>query len=847
MDKYNHREIESKWQKKWDEEKIYQPDLDKAKKPFYNLMMFPYPSAEGLHVGNMYAFVHSDAYGRYMRAKGYDVFEPIGLDGFGIHSENYAIKIKEHIKDVSARTEKNFYRQLHLIGNQFDWSRKLETYHPDYYKWTQWLFVQMFNKGLAYRKKANVNWCPSCKTVLSDEQIIAGKCERCSTLVEKKEMEQWFWKITNYTEKLLNNLEGLDWSEEVKLAQKNWIGRSEGARVEFKVESYKVIKLKAEEEFKVKEREEKTIQVFTTRPDTLFGCTYLVVCPEHRLVNNEKLIINNFKEVEKYVKKAKSESDIERTNLSKDKTGVKLEGIVAINPVNGEELPIFVADYVLSGYGTGAIMAVPAHDDRDFEFAKKFGLPIREVVLSKTPKISKAPEMVEEKIYNPHFSAPVEKIIVPEKVECFVGEGININSGFLDGLDTAEAKEKIIAWLEEKKVGQKEINYKLRDWCVSRQRYWGPPIPMIYCDHCGWQAVPEKDLPVLLPEVEDFLPDGSGKGPLNKIADFVKTTCPNCGGEARRETDVSDPFVDSSWYFMRYLCTDFKDQALDKDRLKKWMPINMYVGGKEHSVLHLLYSRFVTMVMHELGYAPEAEPFKKFRTHGLMIKDGAKMSKSKGNVINPDVFVEVYGADAVRLYLMFLGDMRQGGDWRDSGMNGAHKFIVRLYNLFEQVDLEKEKGKENEELKELLHKTIKAVGEDLDSLKFNTAIAKLMVLVNKIQETKCTRETFSALVIMLIPFAPHLAEELWEKMGNKKSIILQKWPTYDPALAQGKTFNIAVQVNGKTRDVLEITADATEEEIRVAALGSAKINKWIEGKEIKKVIYVQGRVVSLIL
>jgi len=527
--KIDHRKIEKKWQRRWQKERIYQPDLDKVKDPFYNLMMFPYPSAEGLHVGNMYAFVHSDAYGRFMRLKGKDVFEPIGLDGFGIHSENHAIEIGEHIKEVSKRTEKHFYQQLHMIGNAYDWSRTVETYKPNYYKWTQWLFLKMYEKGLAYRKKSSVNWCPSCKTVLSDEQVIVGKCERCDAQTEIKQMEQWFWKITAYAEKLLKHLEclpgrqaGIDWSEDVKTIQKNWIGRSEGAIIKFGTQSEK-------------RGVNYEIKTFTTRPDTLFGCTYVVVCPEHKILHDLKSKIKNWPEVEKYIRRAKQKSELDRTDLNKKKTGVEIKGVKAINLINREKIPIFIADYILADYGTGAIMAVPAHDQRDWDFARKYKLPIREVV--KGGDIKK---------------------------NAYEGNGLVINSGSLDGLETAEAKREIIKQLAKKKIGKKSVKYKLRDWCISRQRYWGPPIPMIYCRKCGWQPVPESDLPVLLPDVRDFLPDGSGKGPLNKIEQFVNINCPKCQGSAQRETDVSDPFVDSCWYYMRYPCTEFNDRALDE-------------------------------------------------------------------------------------------------------------------------------------------------------------------------------------------------------------------------------------------------------------------------------------------
>ena len=808
MTDYNPQKIEKKWQEKWKKQGIYNPDLDRAKKPFYNLMMFPYPSAEGLHIGNMYAFVHSDAYGRYMRLLGFDVFEPIGLDGFGIHSENYAIKIGEHIRDVSARTEKHFYEQLHMIGNQYDWTRAVETYKPDYYKWTQWIFLKMYEKGLVYRKKSSVNWCPSCKTVLSDEQVITGKCERCDSEVEKRQMKQWFCKITAYAEKLLKNLETMDWSEDVKLIQKNWIGRSEGASVKFNIKNT-----------------DDVLEVFTTRPDTLFGSTYMVVCPEHKLIAENSGSISNINEIENYTEKAKKKSDLERTDLNKDKTGVEIKGLKAINPVNKEEIPIFVADYVLPDYGTGAIMAVPAHDERDFEFAKKYNLEIIEVIQR---------EDSSEKAY--------------------VGQGKLINSGDFNGMDSEEAKEKILKLLTEKGIAKKEINYKLRDWCISRQRYWGPPIPMIKCEKCGWVPVPEKNLPVELPEMEDFLPDGSGKGPLNKIKEFVDTVCPKCGQPAKRETDVSDPFVDSCWYYMRYLSSEFKDKAINKERLKKWMPVDMYIGGKEHSVLHLLYSRFVTMVMYELGYAPEEEPFKRFRAHGLLIKDGFKMSKSKGNVINPDEYIKKYGADSVRMYLMFLADMRQGGDWRDSGMAGMSKFLKKVWNLFEQ-SLKKSNGDRAFVSSDLsfMHKTIKRIGEDIERFSFNTAIAKIMEYMNwykgcqdqlSVEEKK---QVFENLSLLIAPFAPHLAEEFWERLGYKESIFKEEWPKYNPDAIKEEKITLIIQIKGKVRDKVETSADILENEARELALSQEKIKKWIKGKEIRKIIFVPGKLINFVV
>ncbi|PIZ56328.1 leucine--tRNA ligase, partial [bacterium (Candidatus Torokbacteria) CG_4_10_14_0_2_um_filter_35_8] len=844
-----------KWQDRWIKEKIYQVDLDKAEKPFYNLMMFPYPSAEGLHIGNMYAFVHSDTYGRFMRLKGYDVFEPIGLDGFGIHSENYAIKIGEHIRDVSKRTEKHFYEQLHMIGNQYDFDRTVETYKPDYYKWTQWLFLKMYEKGLAYRKKADVNWCPSCKTVLSDEQVISGKCERCESEVQKKQMEQWFWKITDYAEKLLRNLEWIDWSEDIKTTQKNWIGKSEGALIKFPI-SNSQCPINSEHS---KSQNIDYVEVFTTRPDTLFGCTYMVVCPEHELLEVQKAKIKNPKEIIEYVKKSKNKTEVERTDLSKKKTGVKLEGISAVNPVNNKRIPIFVADYVLAGYGTGAIMAVPSHDERDYEFAKKFDVPvtcvikpnfISDFVLRKTVSDTGEDEISGEVlVYWPEKESPEEafnrkvKEIVAGR-QCYTGEGTLINSDNFSGMDSKKAKDEITKWLSKKGMAEKKVNYKLRDWCISRQRYWGPPIPMIECEKCGWVPVPEKDLPVLLPDVDDFLPDGSGKGPLNKVKEFVNTICPKCGGRAKRETDVSDPFVDSCWYFMRYPCTEFSDKAVDRQRLKKWMPVDMYIGGKEHSVLHLLYSRFVTMVLCELGYVPEEEPFKKFRAHGLLIKDGAKISKSKGNIVNPDELIEKFGADTVRLYLMFLGDMRQGGDWRDTGIAGESRFLKKVWNLSGRV----KDVKSSKESLVKVHKTIKKVTKELENLRFNTSIAALMELNNFLSnQEKIAKEDFKILIKLLSPFAPHITEELWEKVGEKFSIFTSSWPKFDPKLVEERIIDLPVQINGKMRGNVKINAGVGEDEVKKKVVESDKFKKYFEGKKIKKVIFVKNRIVNFVV
>jgi leucyl-tRNA synthetase len=856
MDKYNHKKIEKKWQEKWAEEKIYQNDMDEAKKPYYNLMMFPYPSAEGLHVGNMYAFTGSDIWGRYQRMQGKDCFEPMGLDGFGIHSENYAIKIGEHIGEVSKRTEKHFYEQLHMIGNGFDWSRTVETYKPSYYKWTQWLFVQMYKNALAYRKKATVNWCPSCKTVLSDEQVEGGRCERCKSETTTKDMEQWFWRITDYAERLLKNLEWINWSEEVKLGQKNWIGKSEGAVLIFKIQGNE-------------DKKGTEIEVFTTRPDTIYGATFMVIAPEHSLISDLGNKIKNIEEVRDYVKKAKEKSDLERTDLNKDKTGINLEGIEAINPATGKAIPIYVADYVLISYGKGAIMGVPAHDERDYEFAKKYDLKIVPVIEPPIESVKTGwPESKSKE--NETFS----------KKEVLAGNqvypnhfGKCINSVLFDGLAMPEDNEKIIKLIEKKGWGKRAVTYKLRDWCISRQRYWGDPIPMVKCEKCGWQPIKEEDLPVKLPEIEEFkdiLPDGSGKGPLAKQEEFVKTKCPRCGEDAERETDVMDPFVDSSWYFFRYPSTEFEDKPFDKKRTKKWLPVDMYIGGKEHTVLHLLYSRFVTMALKDWGYIDFEEPYERFFGHGLLIKEGSKMSKSKGNVINPDEYIGKYGADAVRMYLMFLGDFSQGGDWRDTGMEGMARFIKRVYKVsvrhieaLNSGKIEADQGGSKQ-----INICIKKVTEDIKRLSYNTSIAHLMTFFNargskgdwgcKINNKNelemidgskkaFNKEALKKFILLLAPFAPHITEELWEKLGNEFSIHEQAWPEYDEKLIKSDEVTIAVQINGKLRDTVLVPAGASKKEVEEEAKKGENVQKYLKDVKVKKVVFVEDKIVSFVV
>lgn len=810
MHKYIPADIEPKWQKKWREEKLFSPDLDKAKNPYYSLMMFPYPSAEGLHVGNMYAFTGSDIHSRFKRMQEFDVFEPIGLDGFGIHSENYALKINKHPADLSKITEKRFYQQLQIIGNSYDWERLVETYKPDYYKWTQWLFLQMFKKGLAYRKKASVNWCPKDLTVLADEQVINGACERCGSVVEKKMLEQWFFKITDYAERLLNNLDKLDWSEKVKIAQRQWIGKKPGINIEYQIEG-----------------SDQKIICFTTRPDTNFGATFIVIGPEFsdifRLTKKEHL-----ESVKKYIKSVTGKSIVERVTEGRKKTGV-FTGSYAINKLNGERLPVWVSDFVLGDVGTGAVVGVPGHDLRDFEFAKEFDLPIIRVVVGKdgdTSTITRVEQVQEE-------------------------EGRMIHSEFLNGMDIHKAITKVMDYLEKEGWGKRVTTYHLRDWLISRQRYWGPPIPIIYCDKCGIVPVPEEDLPVELPYVKEFRPSGKGQSPLASVPEFYNVKCPKCGEKAKRETDVSDTFLDSSWYFLRYPCTEFDDNPFDKLRIKKWLPVDMYIGGAEHSVLHLLYSRFVTMVLYDLGLLEFAEPFTKFRAHGLLIAEGAKMSKSKGNIVNPDDYIKEYGADTLRTYLMFLGSFSEGGDFQDQAIGGIYRFLQRVWGLQDKLKVKSEKLK-IEDMR-MMHKTIKKVTQDLEQLKYNTAIASLMEWLNylsmKSLESRVESLEYKTYLLLLAPFAPHITEELWYTVGETGSIHQQYWPKFDNKYLEEKEVSIPVQIDGKVRDLLLIQKDIinNKEIVEKMAKQSRKVQKFLEGKSVKNVVYVPGKIISLVV
>jgi len=793
---YDPAALEAKWQGRWNERHTNEPDLDRAARPFYNLMMFPYPSAEGLHVGNMFAFTGADIYGRFKRLQGYDVFEPMGFDAFGIHSENYALTIGTNPAKLIPQNIATFRRQLRRFGGMFDWRHELSTTDPTYYKWTQWLFLQLFQAGLAYKKRAAVNWCPKDKTVLANEQVIDGRCERCDTPVEQRFLDQWFFKITNYAERLLQNLQNLDWSSSTVLLQRNWIGRSEGADLIFETPSGK------------------KITVFTTRPDTVFGATYLVLAPEHPLVD-ELTAVEQRSTVKAYQRDVQSKDVVSRRVGDKTKSGVFI-GSYARNPATGEAIPIWIADYVLMEYGTGAIMAVPAHDKRDFEFATQFKLPIRQVVA-----------------------------VEGEKLPSVSAAGVLMNSAAFDGMPCTEGARKIVAWLAERGKGlaTPRVQYRLHDWCISRQRYWGPPIPIIYCEKCGVVPVPEKDLPVQLPYIEDFRPDDTGVSPLARHEEWYFVKCPQCGSQGRRETDVSDTFLDSAWYHLRYPSTEFHDRPFDPARTKQWLPVSSYIGGNEHAVLHLLYSRFICMVLSDLGHVSFETPYPKFRAHGLIVKDGAKMSKSRGNVVVPDTYIQQWGADTFRMYLMFLGPFQDGGDFRDEGIVGIRRFLEKVWALVH------ERGTKSSALAEQkLHRTIRKVTADTEALQYNTAIAAMMEYVNELRESGArTRELVEPLVIMLAPYAPHIAEELWEVMGDKTSVFEARWPSCDERLASAGDVEIAVQVNGKLRSRLTVPRGMAEKDVLARVLADEAVKKFVDGQKVKKVIFVQDRLVNLVV
>ena len=796
--------VEPKWRARWAERGTNHAALESAERPFYALMMFPYPSAEGLHVGNLFAFTGSDISARYHRLLGHDVFQPLGYDAFGIHSENYALKVGAHPMELTPKNVANFQRQLERAGLMVDWRQKVDTSSPDYYKWTQWVFLQLYKQGLAYKKAAAVNWCPTDMTVLANEQVEGGLCERCGTAVEQRFLEQWFFRISAYAERLLNNLEWLDWSPITKSAQKNWIGRSEGAELSFRVVGH-----------------DETVTVFTTRPDTIFGATYLVLAPEHPLVAT--LTTDAQRDAVQGYQDATKMQDLIARKSSKEKTGV-FTGATAVNPATGANMPIWIADYVLMQYGTGAIMAVPGHDERDFEFAHVFDLPIVRVV-----------------------AGPDDAADTPLGESAYTddAQGRLVNSGAFDGQPVAEAKRTVSEWLTAGGHGSQVVNFRLHDWCISRQRYWGPPIPIIYCDACGTVPVPESQLPVELPFIPDFKPDDSGVSPLARHEEWYRVPCPTCGAPARRETDVSDTFLDSAWYFLRYPSATRSDVAFDTDLTKRWLPVDSYIGGNEHAVLHLLYSRFVTMVMKDAGHIDFEEPFTRFRAHGMIIREGAKMSKSKGNVINPDVYMEEWGADAFRMYLMFLGPYEEGGDFRDQGISGVRRFLDRLWASVRDARTD---VATDVHVTRQLHRTIKKVGEDSANLSYNTAIAAMMECLNHVRsgDRAVHRDEVLPLVQLVAAYAPHFAEECWEQLGHTGSVFDAGWPTFDPALLVDDEVELVVQVNGKVRGKLRVAVDVTQEDAMAAAMADAGVARFVVG-EIKKVIFVPKRLLNIVV
>lgn len=841
--------IESHYSQLWQNLGVYEPDLQSAKRPYYNLMMFPYPSAEGLHVGNMYAFTGADVHGRFRRMQGFNVFEPMGLDGFGIHSENFAIKIGKHPQEQAKISEQNFYRQLSLIGNGFAWNERLETYDPDYYRWTQWLFIQMFKNGLAYKDAALVNWCPSCKTVLADEQVEDAKCERCKSVVERKEMASWYFRITDYADRLQDNITdyvwtdvhgkkhtGLKWPSKVTTAQQNWIGRKMGLEIDFSLVENKALP---------------PITIWTTYWETVFGATYIVLAPEHPLVL-QITTLDQQAQVEKYLDESKNKSEQER-KISREKTGV-FTGTFVMNPATGKQIPVWVADYVLTDVGTGAVMGVPAHDQRDFEFAQEFSLPNIQVVAYADPEMNAQ---------------------VAAGQRAYEGEGTLVNSGEFDGQDAWGAgKEGIKTWLTSQGLARETQTYHLRDWLISRQRYWGPPIPMIFCQACadakkgersdlpGWYAVAESDLPVLLPHLEDYKPKGDGSSPLDNADDAWKhVPCPDCGAQAKRETDVSDTFLDSSWYFLRYpsagkdtgpfpLLTEAQES---KDSRPTWFPVDAYIGGAEHAVLHLLYSRFVTMALHDWGYVEVDEPFPFLFGHGLIIKDGSKMSKSKGNVVNPDEYIQKYGADALRTYLMFLGPYDQGGDFRDGGMHSMYKWLNKVWQQVNQVQ---SGDVSSPEVVRQLHHAIQENTRDLSELKYNTCIARLMEVMNAWKSGSLAPTDVISFLKLLAPFAPYMTESLYQDLRKKlgqgdefESLHLSLWPEAEEKYLQKSEVTIAVQVNGKLRAALVVDVERSTQQDFVVALAkeSASVQKFLAGKELRKTIFVPGKILNFVV
>ncbi|HKJ69900.1 MAG TPA: leucine--tRNA ligase [bacterium] len=804
---YPHEQVEKKWRAYWQDHQLHKPDLDNPGDKLYTLVMFSYPSGDKLHCGHWYNFGPTDTWARYHRLQGKDVFEPMGFDAFGLPAENYAIQHGIHPHESTQANINYMRKQLREIGAMYDWRNEVDTSDPEYYQWTQWIFLQLYHMGLAYKKKSPVNWCPSCETVLANEQVIDGKCERCDTPVVKKNLEQWFFKITEYAEELLEGLDRIDWPEKTKAMQRHWIGKSVGAEILFPLAA----------------NEEQTIRAFTTRPDTIFGATYMVLAPEHPLV--EDITTEEQQDlVRDYVEKADKTSDIERLAEDREKTGV-FTGAYAINPFTEEKIPIWIADYVLYTYGTGAIMAVPAHDERDYEFAQTYQLSIREVI-------------------SPDGESHGTD-------QCYTDYGMLLNSGEYSGMASQEAIKRIAEDCEARDIGRASVQYRLRDWLISRQRYWGAPIPIVYCDKCGTVPVPEDHLPVELPRDLDLRNTrGTGVAPLGHSDEFVNTSCPECGGTARREIDTMDTFVDSSWYFLRYVDAHYADGPWNPNRVSTWLPVDQYVGGAEHATMHLLYARFVIKALHDKGLLDFDEPFTRLVHQGVITKDGAKMSKSRGNTVSPDEFIEQYGSDIFRMYLMFMGPYEEGGDWSDKGIVGIDRFVNRIWRLVQSFSEFTKETCEDDTLLHIMHSTIKQVREDTESFKFNTALSRIMEYVNtlyKADETEIARENLETLVLLLAPFAPHFTEELWEMLGHSPSIFEQRIPEYAEQYLQRSTVDMVVQVNGKVRDTFDIAADSSEEEIKQAAMSLEKIQNYIDGKDVVKTIVIPGRLINLVV
>lgn len=828
MEQYDHKKIENKWQKIWEDENTFATSDDLSKPKSYVLDMFPYPSGEGLHAGHVRVYTASDVYSRYKRLKGFRVLHPTGWDAFGLPAEQYALKHKVHPRNAVDANVNNFRRQMKLLGLSYDWEREIDTTDPKFYKWTQWIFLKLYEKGLAYESYEPINWCPSCQTGLANEDLDGNQCERCGTVVEKRPMRQWVLKITEYADRLIEDLSLLTkWPEAFKEAQKNWIGRSEGAEIDFGVEGTG-----------------EKIKIFTTRADTLFGATYVVLSPEHKLVSELRSNIKNWDEVVQYQEVTSRKTEIERTSEGKEKTGVKLDGILAVNPANGEKLPVFIADYVLAHYGTGAIMAVPAHDERDLDFAEKYHVDIKHVI--------DPGEVIDDKYYYSVFghdeevtgssaSYDYEKVRNGEKIYfAYTGSGKLINSGQFDGFSNEGAKTKITEFVG----GKMKTTYKLRDWVFSRQRYWGEPIPIIHCEKCGVVPVPEKDLPVVLPDVKSYEPTGTGESPLAEISEWVNTKCPKCGGDGKRETNTMPQWAGSSWYYLRFIDPDNNEALIDARKEKEWMPVDLYVGGAEHATRHLIYARFWHKFLLDIGVVSTKEPFTWLEGVGLILAGGGvKMSKRLGNVVNPDEIIETYGADTLRLYEMFIGPFSQATSWDTKSIIGPRRFLERVWKLQEKIS----DVKENDRTEILINQTIKKVGEDIESFKFNTAISQMMILTSALEsEEYISRESFESLVLLLAPFAPHFSEELWAILGNDNSISKSSWPSYEESKLVGGTAVVAVQVNGKLRDTLSFNVDVSEDDVAKEVMLSPRVKVWISDKKIKKTIYIKGRLFSIV-